>query len=94
MTVAATRFAPDWASPPGDTIADLLAERGWSQQELAQRLDYSEKHVSQLINGKVPLTEEAAARLASVLGAPVGFWLKRETQYRERIRSQVAAHRP
>lgn len=85
MTESATRFAPDWASPPGDTIADLLEERGWSQQELAQRLDYSEKHVSQLINGKVPLTEDAAARLASVLGAPVGFWLKREAQYREQL---------
>lgn len=85
MTESATRFAPDWASPPGDTIADLLEERGWSQQELAQRLDYSEKHVSQLINGKVPLTEDAATRLNSVLGAPVGFWLKREAQYREQL---------
>lgn len=85
MTESTTRFAPDWASPPGDTIADLLAERGWSQQELAQRLDYSEKHVSQLINGKVPLTEDAATRLNSVLGAPVGFWLKREAQYREQL---------
>jgi len=93
MTESATRFAPDWASPPGDTIADLLEERGWSQQELAQRLDYSEKHVSQLINGKVPLTEEAAARLASVLGAPVGFWLKREAQYREQLAELAAKKR-
>lgn len=93
MTESATRFAPDWASPPGDTIADLLEERGWSQQELAQRLDYSEKHVSQLINGKVPLTEEAAARLASVLGAPVGFWLKREAQYREQLAVLAAKKR-
>lgn len=93
MTESATRFAPEWASPPGDTIADLLEERGWSQQELAQRLDYSEKHVSQLINGKVPLTEDAAARLASVLGAPVGFWLKREAQYREQLAKLDAVQR-
>lgn len=93
MTESATRFAPDWASPPGDTIADLLEERGWSQQELAQRLDYSEKHVSQLINGKVPLTEEAAARLTSVLGASVGFWLKREAQYREQLAELAAKKR-
>lgn len=93
MTESATRFAPDWASPPGDTIADLLEERGWSQQELAQRLDYSEKHVSQLINGKVPLTDDAAARLASVLGASVGFWLKREAQYREQLAKLDAEER-
>lgn len=93
MIESATRFAPDWASPPGDTVADLLEERGWSQQELAQRLDYSEKHVSQLINGKVPLTEDAATRLNSVLGAPVGFWLKREAQYREQLAKLDAERR-
>lgn len=93
MTESATRFEPDWVSPPGETIADLLEERGWSQQELAQRLGYSEKHVSQLVNGKVPLTEDAAMRLNSVLGAPVGFWLKREAQYRERLAQQEARTR-
>lgn len=90
MTESATRFEPDWVSPPGATIADLLEERGWSQQEAAQRLGYSEKHLSQLINGKVPLTEDAAMRLSSVLGAPVGFWLKREAQHRERLARQEA----
>lgn len=93
MTESATRFEPDWVSPPGDTIAELLEERGWSQQELAQRLGYSEKHVSQLINGKVPLTDDAAMRLNSVLGASVGFWLTREAQYRERLAKQEATSR-
>lgn len=80
----ATPFAPDWVSPPGDTILDLLEEREWTQNQLAERLGYSSKHVSQLINGKVPLTEDAAIRLQNVFGAPVGFWLKREAKYRER----------
>lgn len=61
-------FAPDWVSPPGDTILDLMAER----------LGFSLKHVNQLIKGKVALTEDAAIRLQSVLGSSVGFWLKRE----------------
>ena len=30
-------FRPDWVSVPGDTIADLLEERAWSQQDLATR---------------------------------------------------------
>lgn len=77
-------FAPDWVSPPGDTIVDLLEERGWTQQQLADRLGFSLKHVNQLIKGKVPLSEDAAIRLQNVLGASVGFWLSREAQYRER----------
>jgi HTH-type transcriptional regulator/antitoxin HigA len=86
-------FAPDWVSPPGDTILDLLEERGWTQQQLADRLGYSLKHVNQLIKAKVPLTEDAAIRLQNVLGAPVGFWLTREAQYRERIAVQDATER-
>ncbi len=86
-------FTPDWVSPPGDTILDLLEERDWTQQQLADRLGYSLKHVNQLINGKVPLTDEAAARLRNVLGASVGFWLSREAQYRERLAVLDAAQR-
>jgi HTH-type transcriptional regulator/antitoxin HigA len=80
----ATRFNPDWVSPPGDTILDLLEEREWNQNQLAERLGFSIKHVNQLIKDNVPLTENIAIRLESVLGAPLGFWLKREAQYRER----------
>lgn len=86
-------FAPDWVSPPGDTILDLLEEREWTQQQLADRLGYSLKHVNQLIKGKVPLTEDAAVRLQNVLGASVGFWLTREAQYRERVALSAAADR-
>lgn len=78
-------FAPDWVSPPGDTILDLLEERGWTQAELATRLGYSTKHVNQLVKGKVPLTDDAAVRLERVLGSPVCFWLTREARYRERL---------
>lgn len=83
MTELGAPFAPDWVSPPGDTILDLIEERGWTQAELASRLGYTEKHISQLINGKVPLTDEAALRLERVLGSNAGFWLAREAKYRE-----------
>lgn len=84
-------FAPDWVSPPGDTILDLVEERRWTQVELARRLGYTEKHVSQLINGKVPLTDEAAMRLERVLGSHAGFWLAREAKYREHCARLEAA---
>lgn len=77
-------FAPDWISPPGDTILDLVEERGWTQADLADRLGYSRKHVNQLVRGKASLSEDAALRLHRVLGGSVGFWLTREARYRER----------
>lgn len=83
MTELTAPFAPDWVSPPGETIQDLMEERGWTQAELAERLGYSVKHVSQLVNGKVPLSEEAAMRLERVLGSTASFWLTREAKFRE-----------
>ena len=76
-------FSPNWVSPPGQTIIDLLGELGWTQAELAIRLGYTRKHVNQLIKGKVPITEDAALKLERVLGSTVGFWLIREARYRE-----------
>ncbi len=38
MTELTAPYAPDWVSPPGDTILDIIEERGWSQTELATRL--------------------------------------------------------
>ena len=92
MTEAHTAFSPDWVSPPGDTILDAAEERGWTQVELGLRLGYSEKHMSQLINGKVPLSIDAALRLERVLGSTAEFWLAREAQYQHhKARLEAAA---
>lgn len=81
-------FTPDWVSPPGDTIADILEERDWTQIDLAYRLGYSTKHISLLINGKAPINEETALKLERVLGSTAAFWLKREAQYRAGLASK------
>ena len=88
MTEATLSFAPDWVSPPGETILDLLTERDWTQAQLAQRLGYTTKHVSLLMNGKAPITEETALKLEKVLGSTANFWLQREAQYRAHLAHQ------
>ncbi len=81
-------FNPDWISPPGDTIEDLLEERNWTQAELAKRTGFTTKHVNELVKGKATLTPDAARRLSSVLGAPVEFWLVREAKYQAALERQ------
>ena len=56
-------FCPNWASAPGETIADLLEEQGWKQSSFAERMGYTDKHISLLINGKAAITEDAAFKL-------------------------------
>lgn len=77
-----------WISPPGETMEDLLEEKGWTKAEFARRLGCSTKHVSQLLSGKVPLTDDLAMALASVLGGTAAFWLEREARYREGLKLQ------
>ena len=86
-------FSPDWVSPPGDTILDLMEERDWTQVELARRLGFSAKHLNQLVKGKVSLTEDTALRLERVLGSTANFWLSRETKYREHLARLIARER-
>lgn len=93
MTEQSAPFAPDWVSPPGESISDIIEERCWSQSELAQRLGYTEKHVSQLLNGKAPLTMDAAVRLERVLGSTAEFWLALETNYQRHKQRLESAQR-
>ena len=81
-------FQPDWVSPPGDTIADLLKEKGWTHEELARRCGYTTEQVSHLINGTAPITEHTALKLEQVLGGSAYFWMLREAQYQTATRQE------
>lgn len=78
-------FAPDWISAPGETVADLLEERGWSQADFATRTGFTKKHVYLLLQGKAVISEDTALRLERVLSSSARFWMSLETQYREQL---------
>ena len=89
MTDSST-FAPDWISPPGDTIEDLLEERSWTKAEFAERTGFTPKHINELVKGRVPITADAAERLSRVLGSTSDFWLVRDAQYQAACERQRA----
>jgi HTH-type transcriptional regulator/antitoxin HigA len=81
----------DYAVPPGETLRELLEEKGLSQRDLARRAGLSPKHVNKLLQGLVPLSAEVAVRLERVTGTPARLWNSLEAGYRsdlERIRAQ------
>lgn len=82
-------FSPDWTSPPGETVADLLEERGMTQTELARRLGVSLKHANQVVNGSASISPDLALGLEKVLGPAASFWLTRDGQYQ----ASLARHR-
>jgi len=91
MTNYTEAVAPDWISPPGDTILDFIEERDWTQKKLSQRLGCSDKHINQLINGKSAISDEMAFKLERVVGGSSGFWMSREAKYRESLAKIDAA---
>jgi HTH-type transcriptional regulator / antitoxin HigA len=78
-------FAPDWINKPGDTIADLLEERGWKPTDLASHTGLTFEHVELLLKGDASINEETARKFEQVLGSTARFWLGLEAQYREQI---------
>ena len=82
MSDGTVHYGKFTAIPPGKTIKEILLNKKWTQRELARRTGYSEKHISNIINGKKGISVEAALRLEKALGMPAEFWLKLENDYR------------
>ena len=78
-------YKPDTISPPGQTLADIIEERGMTQVELAQRTGRPVKTINEIIKGKAAITSETAIQLENVLGTAAEFWNQREANYRAYI---------
>jgi len=76
------RFEPDYAIHPGEILEETLAARGIKKAELAERCQISTKHLSQIINGKAPVTADTAIQLERALGVSANIWNNLESQYR------------
>src|SRR5579862_1828223 len=78
-------FDPGWASHPGETISDILAERRLSPTDFAERLGQTPAYAKELLRGRAEITAAVAKQLAEVLGGSQSFWINREAQYRNDV---------
>jgi HTH-type transcriptional regulator/antitoxin HigA len=74
-------FMPAVAISPGETIRENMEFLGMNQKELAARLDVTEKHLSNILNGNSPITYDTALKLESVIGPSAQFWMNLESRY-------------
>lgn len=86
-TKITTRYPhePDYAVPPGETLAETIVALHMDQRDLAIRAGLSEKHISQIINGHAAITPETANKLERVTGVPARLWNNLEATYQERL---------
>jgi HTH-type transcriptional regulator/antitoxin HigA len=84
-----TEYMPDVVSAPGETLLEMLEERGMPQSELAERTGRPKKTINEIIKGKATITPATALQLERVLGTPASFWNNREQLYRESLARQA-----
>ena len=70
------------ATPPGETLRELLRAKGISQKLLAETIGRPVKTVNEIIHAKARITEHTALELEHALNVPAHFWMALETNYR------------
>ncbi|MDA8234671.1 MAG: HigA family addiction module antitoxin [Clostridia bacterium] len=85
MTDNKTKFKPQFAIPPGETVLETIEAIGMSQAELAARTGRPLKTINEIIKGKTAITPETALQFERVLGVSATFWNNLETNYREAL---------
>jgi addiction module HigA family antidote len=67
---------------PGDILRELyLKPMGVTITQAAEALDVSRKHVSAIVNGRVPVTPDMAMRIAAVFATEPELWVNLQAQY-------------
>lgn len=74
------------AVPPGETIKEQLEIWEITKAEFLSRMGMTEDEGEALLAGGLPLTEEIAGKLETLLDLPAHFWLGLEASYRSDLR--------
>jgi addiction module HigA family antidote len=78
-------FEPDYATPPGATLLEVMESLEMTQKELAVRTGLTEQTLTRIFKGNQPISYETANRLELVTQVPAGMWNNLEAQYREQL---------
>lgn len=80
-----TLFEAVATTHPGETVLEYLGFYEWSQRELARRIGLAPKTISEICNGKAPITPNTALALEKVFRRPAHFWLNLQRNFDEAI---------
>lgn len=82
-------YLPDVVSAPGETLEEVLEDRGMTQAELSARMGRPTKTINEIIKGKAAITPSTALQLERVLGVPASIWNNLERHYREYLAQEA-----
>jgi addiction module HigA family antidote len=78
----------DVAVPPGDTLAELMEERGLTRDAVCADCCLTPATLSGVLDGTLAITPEVAQQLECRFGTPARLWLNLQNDYdRARVQS-------
>ncbi len=67
---------------PGQVLSEgYLKENGITISEMAEALNISRNEMGSIVNGKKPVTNEIAIKLAKVVGNTPDVWIRLQSKY-------------
>ncbi|MDX6610947.1 MAG: HTH-type transcriptional regulator / antitoxin HigA [Blastocatellia bacterium] len=88
------RYEPDTVPHPGEFLVEYLESNRWTQREVARRTGITTKTVSEICNGKAPITPPTSLALERLFQRPAHFWLNLQRQFDEaEARKRESANR-
>ncbi len=81
MATKISNISRDLIIHPGETIGDILFERGITQAELATRTGVTPAYVHNAIAGKREISDKFALALGNALGISKSFWINLQANY-------------
>jgi Zn-dependent peptidase ImmA (M78 family)/plasmid maintenance system antidote protein VapI len=77
-------FAPNWVTPPGNTILDILEEKGMTIDAFSRNIREESNVIKDLLCGNYRIDSLLASKLKDSLGFSENFWLQRDKVFFER----------
>jgi HTH-type transcriptional regulator/antitoxin HigA len=78
-----TSFEPNSTPHPGETVLEYLEFYGWSQRDLARRTGLAPKTISEICNGKAPISPQTALTFEKAFQRPALLWLNLQRDFDE-----------
>lgn len=76
-----TGYISPIAIHPGITLKEMLEEFDMTQVELCNRTGMAEKTISEIVNGKNPITIDTALKFERVFGISKDFWINLQINF-------------
>ena len=85
MAKSTSGLSREFIIHPGETLGEVLKDRGMEQKELALRVGLTEPYISNVVNCQKTISVSLAKKLEYALGIDASFWINLQANYEKEL---------